>query len=145
MRVLWHSKSGFPATVYRDQILPMYIRTLKDPALFPQQKKVTFQQDGAPAHTAKVVTSVLEKEFFEVWGKGVWPGNSPGLNPIDNQWSIVKDAAYKPPYPSTKAELFARFKREWENISVTTLENLAQSFRGRVQEMLNAKGGHSKH
>ena len=43
-----------------------------------------FQQDGAPVHTSKVALKWLENNLNSFWGKGVWPGNSPDLSPIEN-------------------------------------------------------------
>ncbi len=46
-----------------------------------------FQQDLAPAHTAKST-----KSWLNYHGVGVfdWPVNSPNLNLIGNLWGIVK-------------------------------------------------------
>jgi transposase len=52
--------------------------------LIPDMSKMIFQQDGAPAHHAKISQEWCEKNLVSFWGKGTWPGNSPDLNPIEN-------------------------------------------------------------
>ena len=52
--------------------------------LLPDMSMAIFQQDGAPAHTSKVAIKWLENNLNSFWGKGVWPGNSPDLLPIEN-------------------------------------------------------------
>ncbi len=46
-----------------------------------------FQQDLAPAHTAKSTKSWLNEHGV---GELDWPANSPDLNPIENLGGIVK-------------------------------------------------------
>ena len=42
-----------------------------------------WQQDGAPAHTAKKVQDWCEANLILFWSKDVWPPSSPDLNPLD--------------------------------------------------------------
>jgi len=41
------------------------------------------QQDGAPAHTAKLAQDWIATNCGEFIGKDEWPPNSPDLNPSD--------------------------------------------------------------
>ena len=52
--------------------------------LLPDMSTDIFQQDGAPVHTSKVAIKWLENNLNSFWGKGVWPGISPDLSPIEN-------------------------------------------------------------
>ena len=82
------------AKYYRDQILPIYFNAVENKDLFPNIKKVTLMQDNAPAHTSKETMKLLNEQSFTLWGKNVWPGNSPDLNPIENLWAYLKKNIY---------------------------------------------------
>ncbi len=70
-----------------------------------------FQQDLAPAHTAKGT-----KSWFNDHGVTVldWPANSPGMN-IENPWSIVK-RKMRNKRPKNADELKATVKETWASI-----------------------------
>jgi hypothetical protein len=60
---------------------------------------VIFQQDGAPAHYADIVTEFLDETFQRRWiGRGEWkqwPLLSPDLTPLDFYfWEFVKQTVY---------------------------------------------------
>ncbi len=72
-----------------------------------------FQQDLAPAHTAKGT-----KSWFNDHGVTVldWPANSPDLNPIENLWGIVK-RKIRDTRPNNADDLKAAIKATWASIT----------------------------
>ncbi len=70
-------KTNVTAPVYQEILLPSADQLFKDADLI-------FQQDLAPAHTAKSTKSWLNDH-----GVGVldWPANLPDLNPIEQGYS----------------------------------------------------------
>ena len=58
---------------------------------FPAGDEI-FQQDKAPAHTAKICKQYLQEANINVRD---WLGNSPDFNVIENLWAIVKRKLWK--------------------------------------------------
>ncbi|KAG0710802.1 WD repeat-containing protein 20 [Chionoecetes opilio] len=81
LSVLWSDKATFTVTCNRGA------RVNRRQGSDPLDSRA-FQQDGAPAHTAKSVTQWLD-DCMVPFIKD-WPGNSLDLNPIENLWHMVK-------------------------------------------------------
>jgi len=55
-----------------------------------------FQQDGAPAHSARDTVTMLQRETPEFIPPEMWPPISPDLNPVDYSiWSMLQERVYR--------------------------------------------------
>ncbi len=100
-----------------------------------------FQQDLAPAHTAKGT-----KSWFNDHGVTVldWPANSPDLNPIENLWGIVK-RKMRDTRPNNADELKATVKETWASIPPQQCHKLITSMPRRIEAVIKAKGDPTKY
>ncbi len=100
-----------------------------------------FQQDLAPAHTAKSTKSWLNDH-----GVGVldWPANSPDLNPIENLWGIVK-RKMRDTRPNNADDLKATVKETWASIPPQQCHKLITSMPRRIEAVIKAKGAPTKY
>ncbi|KAK3548463.1 hypothetical protein QTP70_013153 [Hemibagrus guttatus] len=100
-----------------------------------------FQQDLAPAHTAKSTKSWLNDH-----GVGVldWPANSQDLNPKEDLWGIVK-RKIRNKRPKNADELKATVKETWASIPPQQCHKLITSMPRQIEAVIKAKGAPTKY
>ncbi len=86
-----------------------------------------FQQDLAPAHSAKATSTWFKDHGIPVLN---WPANSPDLNPIENLWGIVKRKM--------------RYARP-NNAAPEQCHRLIDSMPRRIAAVIQAKGAPTKY
>ena len=91
---------------------------------------------------AKVITKWLGEQNINILG--LWLGNSPDLNPIENLWSILKRWVDKQ-NPTNSDKLQALIMQELAAISQDVAQKLIDSMPGRIAEVLKKKGQHCKY
>ncbi len=94
-----------------------------------------FQQDLAPAHTAKGT-----KSWFKDHGVTVldWPANLPDLIPIENLWDMVK-RKMRDTKPNNADDLKAAIKATWASITPEQCHRLIDSMLCRIDAVIHAK------
>ena len=117
-----------------------YIDLLHDKYIpwIARQKKgaYVFQQDNAPAHTAKATTQFFQDQNVEVLA---WPPYSPDLNPIENLWGILKRKVDLRK-PSTLEELISVATSEWRSIPLSIVGNCIDSMPRRLESVITNQG-----
>jgi len=106
-------------------------------------KKIFFQEDNAPVHTAKVARSFIASSNVELLP---WPAQSPDINPIENLWSYIEvKIRQRDSQPSSVTQLEQWVKEEWDAVPVNYYRNLIKSMPHRVQAVIAANGGPTKY
>ena len=80
-------------------------------ALMTDTSRAIFMQDGAPPHTAQKTQQWCRQHLSDFWECGVWHGNSPDLNPIENLWVIVQQEVDKMTPATSVGELAEQLKK----------------------------------
>jgi len=99
--------------------------------------------DNARPHVATLVSEYLESHGIETMD---WPARSPDLNPIEHAWDMLgRRIQRRQPAPTTVRELEVALVEEWESIPQDSFRNLIQSMPRRLQECIQARGGHTSY
>ncbi|KAG2456628.1 TC1A transposase, partial [Polypterus senegalus] len=126
------------AAKYRDILDKNLLQSAKDLRL---GRRLTFQQDNCPKHTAKITKEWLYNNSATVLK---WPSQSPDLNPIEHLWRDLKMAVHQR-LPSNLTELERICKEEWQRIPKSRCEKLVASFPRRLMAVLAQKGASTKY
>lgn len=127
-------------TVNKERYLELLADHLED--CFTKCNSEIFMQDGAPAHTAKLIRNWFE--WVDIEYIKDWPGNSPDFNPIENIWSLIK-RRLRGRDTSSVDKLVTHIKEIWENLEPSFLQNLALSVPKRLQSCLKKQGNPTKY
>jgi hypothetical protein len=110
-----------------------------------------FMQDDAPCHKTADVMKFFEEEDIKVMA---WPANSPDLNPIENLWHMLK-VKFHQRFTEFRCTLSKSqgslekygdvLQEVWSELNPTVVSNLIRSMPGRVQAVIEAKGGSTRY
>jgi hypothetical protein len=73
----------------------------------------------------------------------VWPANSPGLNPIENVWRLLKHRIGRR-FPYTELDVRRYLEEEWIKLDIDDFIKYVREMLERVQAVIAAKGGHTR-
>lgn len=124
------------------------VRSLDDMPL-AQTPNIFFQNDGAPAHNARVVATLLNQNFRENWmgtnGPIRWPPRSPDLTPLDYFfWGYLKNEIYKNRSNNIE-DLRRNFENCIQNVSNLSILNATRAVRRRCEKCLAQNGRQFEH
>jgi hypothetical protein len=122
-----------------------YRDTILQPVVIPfvQRHDLTFQQDNARPHVARICNDYLHANNVDILP---WPAFSPDLSPIEHLWDkLDRRVRKRHPAPTTIGELRQALREEWNNISIREINGLINSMHRRIRAAMAANGGHTRY
>jgi len=103
------------------------------------RRPFTFQQDGAPAHTANSTQQWLKQHFPDFIKKDEWPPSSPDINPIELIWGILKTRVNVEAHDSLES-LEDALATEWNALTIEEINAVTDGWMDRIDAMIDAGG-----
>ena len=118
-----------------------YSRPTLLPLLAQHRDVITFQQDNARPHTARITMAFIGEHVVNVLP---WPAYSPDMSPIEHLWDqLGRRIRNLNPRPLTRPQLIAALHAEWANIPQDNIRRLIRSMRRRCRACVAQHGGHT--
>ena len=103
-------------------------------------------EDNAPSHAAKASIEYLNSLGLKNDRLIKWLVCSPGLNPIENLWSMLKRRLYQSGRQfSSKDQLWDELQSCAASISSDKIENLTKLMDKHLLAVVESQGGYIKH
>lgn len=123
-----------------------YRNTILEKVMVPGAKKLypdggwIYQQDSAPAHSAKATQKWLEDHSPGFITKDEWPPSSPDLNPLDYcVWGML-EARVNAKQHRSLAAMEAAIRREWDKMSMDVIRAAIDGWPGRLLSVVERNG-----
>jgi transposase len=151
--MVWGAVSGqgkFPLVIIDKGVKvnqTYYQRAILERVVKPTAQKMfkngqwTFQQDSAPAHSAKNTQAFCTTHFPDFIKSSDWPSSSPDLNVMDYAiWGILEARVNATNHRSLDS-LKRALQREWKKLSMNQIRTAVGSWRRRLKACVDANGG----
>ena len=94
------------------------------------------QMDNDPKNTSKLIKDFVYNNVPSVLN---WPSKSPGPNPIENVWKVLKQSIRKRP-PKSLDELEDIIHEEWRNFSDEKIMHICETFLNGIDLCIEKNG-----